>query len=68
MPFLTQKLSRGEEKINCFIPGEKSHGLGIQLEKQQKKVTCFRRFWVEEPRHSEAFSAEKCCVCRSTRH
>ena len=30
-------------------------------------MVCFRRFLVEEPRHSETISNEKCHLYRSTR-
>ena len=30
-------------------------------------MACIRRFWVKEPRHSEAISREKCNLYRSTR-
>ena len=52
------------EKKKCR-PGEQSHGLGVQRDITKKKMAYFGRFGVEEPRHSEAISDEKCYLCRS---
>ena len=35
-------------------------------ESQTKKTTYLRHFWVQEPRHSENISDEKCYLYRST--
>ena len=41
-------------------PVEKSHGgLGTQRKSREKKMAYFRRFWVEEPRHSRTISGDK---------
>ena len=43
-------------------------GLGTQREKShEKKTTCFRQFWVKEPRHEKTTSNKKCYLRRSTR-
>ena len=48
-----------ESETNTTATGnEKSHGLGTQRESMKKKMANFRRFLVQEPRHSETVSDE----------
>ena len=51
-----------------MLPAEQSRGLSIQRKKNCNTRLKFRRFWVEEPRHSENVLAEKksatCAVAR----
>lgn len=43
----------------------KIHGLGSRRKPHAKPMTYFRRFWIDNPRHSEAISDEKCYLRRS---
>ena len=43
-----------------LLPDEKSHpGLEVHDENHTKIMTCFQRFWVEEPRQAKTISDPK---------
>ena len=61
----TPSQTGSEEKQYCFVPDEKSHGLGtrpMNQDSKQKWAHFFRRFWeVKEARHSETISSDEKC-------